>query len=599
MVVEIQPDQYVSRIFEVPKNSGGHRLVLDLKDFNHFLRKTHFKMEGLLDIASLISYGDFLASWDLQDAFLTIAIHHSCFKYLCFDFDGVRYCFIAMVFGLTCAPRVFTKLLKIPLSYLRINGMKNCAWLDDILLAGHSYSNTLDIISHSRSLLESLGFIVKESKSSLIPSQSISHVGFIWDSASYTVSVPMDKVSALKNLCSFAFTHTISLRFLAKIIGTIESFKFGCPIAPLHYRSLQSDLINQLEYPPNWSLSISLSSAAYTDLEWWMSCDLSLRPSSLASFSQTHQMESDASLKGWGAYSHSKLFTQGKWNHKESKLHINYLELLAIFLGIKALFPGSFPTSPISLLIRCDNTPAVNYINHMGGTKSKFLCSLSLEIWDYCISHNIWLKAVYFRGSDNIRADTLSREFSDNHDYFLSPTWFSHLHSFLDFCLDIDLFADRLNHCLPRYASRIPDPGAEYINAFSFTWTGNVYLFPPIVLLNRVIKKFVTDNCQLGLLIAPYHPSSPVFSSILNLCISPPILLPDSAVVREPRHYKVSQLRAWIISTNATLQRDYLQTLSPVYSKSPKKFQFRNTSHTGSNLQIGVLKGRSVLATSL
>jgi len=219
----------------------------------------------------------------------------------------------------------------------------------------------------------------------------------------------------------------------------------------------------------------------------------------------------------------------------------------------------------------------------MGGTKSKFLCSLSLEIWDYCISHNIWLKAVYFRGSDNIRADTLSREFSDNHDYFLSPTWFSHLHSFLDFCLDIDLFADRLHHCLPRYVSRLPDPGAEIIDAFSFTWTGNVYLFPPIVLLNRVINKFVTDNCQLGLLIAPYHPTYPVFSSILNLCISP-ILLPDSAVVREPHHCKVSQLRAWIISTNATLQRDYLQTLSPVYSKSPKKTQFRNT--------LGLLKFR-------
>ena len=477
--------------------------------------------------------------------------------------------------------------------------MKNCAWLDDILLAGHSHLNTLDIISHSRSLLESLGFIVKVSKSSLIPSQSIPHVGFIWDSAAYTVSVPIDKVLALKNLCSFAFTHSISLRFLAKIIGTIESFKFGCPIAPLHYRSLQSDLINQLEFPPNWALSISLSSAACSDLEWWMSCDSSLFPSSLASFTPTHLMESDASLKGWGAYSHSKLFSQGKWSLKESKLHINYLELLAIFLGIKALFPGSFPTSPISLLIRCDNTPAVNYINHMGGTKSKFLCNLSLEIWNYCISHNIWLKAVYFRGSENIRADTLSREFSDNHDYFLSPSWFSHLHSYLDFCLDIDLFADRLHHCLPRYVSRLPDPGAESIDAFSFTWTGNVYLFPPIVLLNRVINKFVTDNCQLGLLIAPYHPTSPVFSSILNLCISPPILLPDSAVVREPHHCKVSHLRAWIISTNATRQRDYLQTLSPVFSKTPKKSQSRNISYIGSNLQIGLLKGRSVLATSL
>ena len=596
MIVEVQPDQFVSRIFEVPKKSGGHRLVLDLKDLNQYLKKIHFKMEGLLDIASLISCGDFLASWDLQDAFLTIAMHSSCFKYLCFDFDDVRYCFKAMVFGLTCAPRVFTKLLKVPLSLLRVNGIKNSAWLDDILLVGSSLSNTLDIISQSRSLLESLGFIVKESKSHLTPTQSISHVGFIWDSLSYTVSVPPDKVSDLRDLCLPALSHPISLRFLAKIIGTIESFKFGCPIAPLHYRSLQSDLINNLVHPPNWSTTIFLSPPAITDLEWWISCDLPLRPSPLTPFSPSHQLETDASLKGWGAFSHHNLFTQGKWSKNESKLHINYLELLAIFLGIKSLFPGS---SPISLLIRCDNTPAVNYINHMGGTKSKYLCSLSLEIWDYCISHNIWLKAVYFRGTDNVRADSLSREFPDKHDYFLSPKWFSRLHSYLDFCLDIDLFADRLHHCLPRYVSRLPDPNSELTDAFSFTWTGNVYLFPPIVLLNRVIKKFVTDNVQYGLLIAPYHPTSPVFSSILNLCIAPPIILPDSAVVREPHHCKVSPLRAWTISSNATLQKDFLRQLSPSLSKSSKTLQSKNTNHTGADSLIGVLKGRLILATSI
>ena len=102
-VVDVQPDQYVSRIFEVPKKTGDYRLILDLSDLNHYLKKVHFKMEGLLAIASLISIGDFMASLDLQDAFLTIAMHSSCFKYLCFDFDGVRYCFIALVFGLSCA----------------------------------------------------------------------------------------------------------------------------------------------------------------------------------------------------------------------------------------------------------------------------------------------------------------------------------------------------------------------------------------------------------------------------------------------------------------------------------------------------------------
>ena len=595
-VVDVQPDQYVSRIFEVPKKTGDYRLILDLSDLNLFLKKVHFKMEGLLAIASLISSGDFLASLDLQDAFLTIAMHSSCFKYLCFDFDGVRYCFIALVFGLSCAPRIFTKLLKVPLSHLRLNGIKNSAWLDDILLVGSSYSETLDIINQSRSLLESLGFIVKQSKSHLTPTQSITHVGFIWDSVKCTVSVPTEKVSALKENCSFALTHPISLRFLARIIGIIDSFRFGCPIVPLHYRSLQSDLIRNSGPPTNWDSKIILSPLACADLEWWLECDLSLRPAPLASFSPTHQMETDASKVGWGAFAHSNSFTQGKWSPKEAKFHINFLELWTVLLGIKALFRVS---SPISLLILCDNTSAVNYINRMGGTKSKFLCNLALELWDYCLSHNIWLKAVYLRGSENVRADTLSRVFSDNHDYFLSDSWFSLLHSHLDFCLDLDLFADRLHHHLPRYSSRFPDPNAELIDAFSFHWTGNLYLFPPVVLLSRVINKFISDNCQFGLLIAPYHPSSPVFSSILNLCISPPIILPDSAVAREPHHCKVSPLRAWIISCNPSLQKEYLQTLSPICSRTSRKIQSRNTNHTGSDLHIGVTKGKLVLATYL
>ena len=43
MVVDIRPDQYVSRIFEVPKKTGDYRLILDLSDLNCFLKKVHFK----------------------------------------------------------------------------------------------------------------------------------------------------------------------------------------------------------------------------------------------------------------------------------------------------------------------------------------------------------------------------------------------------------------------------------------------------------------------------------------------------------------------------------------------------------------------------
>ena len=38
LVVDVKPDQYVSRIFEVPKKTGDFRLILDLSDLNRFLK---------------------------------------------------------------------------------------------------------------------------------------------------------------------------------------------------------------------------------------------------------------------------------------------------------------------------------------------------------------------------------------------------------------------------------------------------------------------------------------------------------------------------------------------------------------------------------
>ena len=134
---------------------------------------------------------------------------------------------------------------------------------------------------------------------------------------------------------------------------------------------------------------------------------------------------------------------------------------------------------------------------------------------------------------------------------------------------------------------------------FFFSWSGNLYIFPPIVLLSRVINKFQSDNCQFGLLIAPSHPSSPILSSILDLCISPPISLPDAAVIREPRHCKVSQMMAWSISCNPSLRKAYLKMLLPDSSGMLRPNLHKNTRHTTTNSIIGVTQGKLVLAGSL
>ena len=227
-VIDVHPDQFVSRIFEVPKKTGDFRLILDLSDLNLYLKKVHFKMDGLSSIASIIGRGDFLASLDLQDAFLTIAMHPSCYKYLCFDFEGVRYCFIALVFGLSCAPRIFTKLLKVPLSCLRLQGYKNSAWLDDILLVGSSLSNSLASISHCRGFLESLGFIIKPSKSHLTPSQSLTSDSFGIPSTILFL-FPLRRFPPFRAFAHLLFLMLFLYVFLPRLSAPLTAFTLAFP----------------------------------------------------------------------------------------------------------------------------------------------------------------------------------------------------------------------------------------------------------------------------------------------------------------------------------------------------------------------------------
>ena len=65
------------------------------------------------------------------------------------------------------------------------------------------------------------------------------------------------------------------------------------------------------------------------------------------------------------------------WSSAEKNHHINYLELLAAFLGLKA-FCSSHRDMHISF--KMDNTTAVAVINHMGTSHSEQFNALNNEI---------------------------------------------------------------------------------------------------------------------------------------------------------------------------------------------------------------------------
>ena len=93
-------------------------------------------MEGLEAVRKLIQPGDFMMKLDLQDAYFSVPIHNSHKKYLRFVFQGITYEFQCLPFGLSSAPRTFTKLLKPVIVLLRIQGIRIVIYLDNIAYSG-------------------------------------------------------------------------------------------------------------------------------------------------------------------------------------------------------------------------------------------------------------------------------------------------------------------------------------------------------------------------------------------------------------------------------------------------------------------------------
>ena len=81
---------------------------------------------------------------------------------------------------------------------------------------------------------------------------------------------------------------------------------------------------------------IFLSVNAKIELEWWISNVMTTK--NVMSFGEPScELKTDASNEGWGPVFGTQS-TGGLWASDEKCHYINYPELLAVFLGLKAFF---------------------------------------------------------------------------------------------------------------------------------------------------------------------------------------------------------------------------------------------------------------------
>jgi hypothetical protein len=108
-----------SPMFVTIQKANKLRPIWDGKYINSFHKKQHFQMEGLLTVKDLLQRGDYMTKIDIKDAYFHIPFAPQHQNYLRFYFKGRMFRFLAMNFGLTSAPRIFTKIMKNVVSILR------------------------------------------------------------------------------------------------------------------------------------------------------------------------------------------------------------------------------------------------------------------------------------------------------------------------------------------------------------------------------------------------------------------------------------------------------------------------------------------------
>ncbi|XP_029963540.1 uncharacterized protein LOC115400030 [Salarias fasciatus] len=514
---------FYSRYFLIPKKGGSLRPILDLRFLNLHLRKYKFKMLTHKVLFRSIHPGDWFTSVDLQDAYFHISIYPAHRKYLRFAFKGTAYEYQTLPFGLSLAPRVFSKCVEAALNPMRASGFRVFAYLDDFLLCASSKEKSERDTRKLMDRLYSLGFNINPVKSCLSPTQRIEYLGLEIDSVSFRGFLSHARVKKFRqHLALFRRGRSVSLRDCLRLSGLMASSISVIPHGLLKMRDFQRWISSlRLDARRHLRRMVRVSPECLLALRHWRDPGIFSTGVPLGAVVMRKTVTTDASLTGWGAV-FGRRSVNGTWPPTLRQAHINYLELLAVFLALRHFLPL---LGKCHVLVRADNTTAVAYINREGGTRSVKLHRLAQSLLLWSSEHLLSLRAAHLPGALNSGADLLSRGNPLYGEWRLNPEVLLRVWERFGRA-SVDLFASHENAQCPLFFSLRDRDAPLGADAFAHPWPNALlYAFPPLYLITPTLIRVKEQQLSL-ILIAPYWPSRPWMAELIQLVHGQPWPLP-------------------------------------------------------------------------
>lgn len=192
---------------------------------------------------------------------------------------------------------------------------------------------------------DSLGFTIHPDKSVFIPSQRLVLLGFIIDSVAMTITLTPEKALKVKEACATLLGQGLpTIRQVACVIGKIISSFPGVMYGQLYYRVLEHTKTTALKTAKgDFDSQMSLTEDCKKELQWWV--DNIVNSHNVITHGQpSNTLTTDASRNGWEAV-YNDTSTGGFWSDEEKSHHINYLELLAVYMGLQTFCKTNYNTT--------------------------------------------------------------------------------------------------------------------------------------------------------------------------------------------------------------------------------------------------------------
>ena len=292
-------------------------------------------METPEAIRTSLQSGEWVTSVAFKDAYFHIPIHSQSRKYMCFHLQGQSYQFKALPFGLSTALVEFTVVAKDVKLYGFTEGYKNLPVPRRLVGETHIPPNLSPAHTDLGSSLSRVRLAGEQGEVRAGTKQVFNFVGYQFDLREGKVRpIPERWQTLTDKILSILSGPVCPVRQFMSLIGLPTTTEKQVHLGRLHMRPIQWYLKNNWRLPETLEKVIPIPRSLHTHSRWWLEESNVLPGQPLHPLKHALQIFTDTSKEGRGAHLNERT-ARGTWSLPESKLHINHLELKAVFLALK------------------------------------------------------------------------------------------------------------------------------------------------------------------------------------------------------------------------------------------------------------------------